>query len=116
MEMKKLRLRARGAAMYPHHGNSTQHGSARRFVGRVFDPNMGDAGGWPPSAEADEVLADSESLADYRRAVQDGDLWVADEATASLCGVKFDPKYGGELAEMKDQLAAAKPKAAPAAA
>lgn len=32
----------------------------------------------------------------YRKQVQKGALWAADEETAALCGVRFDPTFGGE--------------------
>jgi len=33
---------------------------------------------------------------EYRDEVTGGCLWPADEATAKLCGVPFDPNFGGE--------------------
>jgi hypothetical protein len=88
--MKKLRVRARGTAMVPN--MEALDAGARRFIGRVFDPTLGPAGGWPASPDITEVPR----RAEYLFAVRDGDLWAADEETAQFCGVKFDPSFGGE--------------------
>ena len=106
--MNTLRLRARGAVLCAHyqaHANGT-----RRFVGRRMDRTLGHdevnpetgqtvkTGGWPSTGEAEDVPY----CAEYVFAVRDGDVWAADEATAKICGVPFDPTFGGEAAEMKD--------------
>ena len=102
--MKKLRVLARGTAMV--FDLERHDAGVRRFVGRKHDRTLGSAtrdesgnevrqGGWPPShkpVEPDEVPF----RAEYMLAVRDGDLWPADEESAALCGVKFDPKFGGE--------------------
>lgn len=97
--MVKLLLRARTGRMRPHF----PLGGGRRFVGRTHDPKMGKNGGWPMSAEPEEVICDGdhelEMLHDYRQAVRDGDVWAADEATAARFGVTFDPDFGGEEPE-----------------
>jgi hypothetical protein len=102
--MNKLRVLARGLAMVPD--LERLEAGVRRFVGRKIDPTLGYAsrdengnvvmsGGWPPSHQPgspDEVPV----RAEYVAHVKDNDLWPADEATAAACGVKFEPRFGGE--------------------
>jgi len=117
--MKKvLRLKARGAAMQPHF---EAHGAGqRRYVGRSFDPSLGHAyldenknrlltGGWPALAEGESFEFDSVTQPDanehfylYVAAVKDGSLWPADDETAQLCGVKWDPTFSGEFDAPKE--------------
>jgi len=47
---------------------------------------------FPSSGNAVEVPNDSY----HRKAVAKGALWPADTATAVVCGVMFDPDFGGE--------------------
>lgn len=103
----KLRLLARGSAMFPD--LKAMEAGARRFIGRRNDPSLGNAGGWVPHVDAVEV---DTHFAEYQKAVRDGDLWPADEETARACNVEFDPKFGGEY----DELAAAEKAAADKAA
>ena len=102
----KLRLRARGSALVPHYGAQEQ--GVKRFVGRRHDPSIGTpyidehgrscmSGGWVSLEDAEEVVSSREHLADYMRHVKDGDCEAADEATAALCGVRFDPKAHEEV-------------------
>lgn len=96
-----LNVRARGSALVPvHEAGSTQ---PRRFVGRAFDASLGQAGGWPFSAEPVTVPLFPpshehylEAWHFYYRALKDKELWPADEATAKACGIEFDPSFGGE--------------------
>lgn len=88
-----LLVRARGLAMCPDF--EAQEARIRRFIGRKHDPKAGKAGGWPSTGKAQEVP----NSAEYVMAVQRGELWAADKATADLCGVVFDPTFGGEPVE-----------------
>lgn len=36
----------------------------------------------------------------YRKLVKKGALWPFDEATALVCGVRFDPTFGGDYPEL----------------
>jgi hypothetical protein len=97
-------LRARGTALCPHYEASENH--VRRFIGRRVDRTIGHdevnpengqtvkTGGFPSTGEAEEVPY----RAEYLFAVRDGDAWAADEETAKVCGVPFDPTFGGEIA------------------
>jgi hypothetical protein len=94
--------------MVPHY--ETQEDSrVRRYHGCKIDGNIG-----PDVKELDDkgketgrvlkqgaVVWHSDvfelpNRGEYLRHLRDKDLWPADEATASLAGVPFDPKYGGE--------------------
>ncbi len=86
----KLSFFARGTAMCPRFDQPTKRG----FVGRKFDA---DIGGWPKVREPVVVVAGSDAATECVLAVVRGDLWPADEATADACGVKFDPKFGGDV-------------------
>jgi hypothetical protein len=60
----------------------------RRFVGRDFDPNVGNAGGWVEKSEPSEVP----ERAEYILALKAGDLLPANEETAKLAGSAFVQK------------------------
>lgn len=79
----KLRVRAAGMALVVNY--EALDAGARRFVGRTFDSSLGPAGGWPADDEPHEVPNREE----YRKALRDGSLEAADQATADLAGVKF---------------------------
>lgn len=105
---KKLRVLARGDRTV--FDLERHEAGIRRYVGRKHDRTLGvvfterDAGGtdnqhrqggWPAShkpAEPDELPY----RAEYLFAIRDGDLWAADKETADICGVAFDPTFGGE--------------------
>lgn len=105
---KKLRVLARGTAMV--FDLERHEAGVRRFIGRKHDRTLGAVfverdhtgvdnqhrqGGWPAShhpREPDEVPY----RAEYLFAIRDGDLWPADKATADICGVPFDPTFGGD--------------------
>jgi hypothetical protein len=101
MPKETLRVRRKGTAMVPHY---EAHPMVRRFHGWKFDDSLGEefehpehkqkmrAGGF---ASHDEVIEVPDTV-EYRRHLRDGDLWPADQATASLVGVKFDATFGGE--------------------
>src|SRR5690348_7889985 len=99
--MQMLKFLSRGNAMV--FDLDLHDVGVRRFIGRRHDKTVGFAGkdengnptmsgGWPSTSKPQEVPARGE----YMMACKDGDLWAADEATAKYCGVKFDPKFGGE--------------------
>lgn len=105
--MKTLSFLARGSAMV--FDLDAHENGVRRFVGRKHDKAIGFpskdkdgnvtmSGGWPALHEAQAVSARGE----YLLACRNGDLWPADEATAQYCGVKFDPRYGGEHEALKE--------------
>lgn len=96
--MKKIRVLARGAAMVCDY--EALAAGSRRFIGRKHDPSLGPNGGWAALGEAQEVPAAGESGVEYVKAVKDRDLWPADEESAKHCGVKFDPEFGGEKADL----------------
>lgn len=93
-----LCVRARGLALIVNY--EALEAGARRFVGRVHDPKLGKNGGWPPDAEPHSVP----NRAEYRKAVADGSLWAADEATAKACGVKFDSAFGASVDATKPEV------------
>lgn len=88
--MARLKFYARGTALVsdPH----AQERGIRRFVGRRFQEVSTGRWGWCPTEKGQET----DPHPDLIRAVRDGDLWPADEATAKACGVGFDPTFGGE--------------------
>lgn len=90
-----FRVLAKGSALVAD--RVAQDAGARRFVGRFFDPTVGLAGGWPALEEPTVVPAFGLHGHEYRRALMDGDLWPADQATADAVGVKFDPDFGGDF-------------------
>lgn len=119
MPGKVLRVLARGDAMVPVH--SAHARGMSRFVGRVWDATAGDgvftSGGHRRVREIVEIQQfegigrSNMDFNEHLKAVRDGDLWAADEATARLCGVKFDSKFGGEYDAVSEP---AKAPAAPA--
>lgn len=107
---QRLRFYCRATAQVtdPH----AQERGIRRCIGRRWQEVTTGRWAWVPSGKAQEV----DSHPDLVKACQDGDLWPADEATAKICGVGFDPKFGDELTESikakKAQLEDEKKKAA----
>ena len=85
--MKSIRVKARGTCCVVDY--RAMGANPKRVIGRVFDAESGD---WTSTGEAVEVPATHE----FRQAVRDGELWAADEASAAICGVKFDSTFGGE--------------------
>lgn len=68
----------------------------RRYVGRHLDTTI--APGQLAYVPNDEVC-ELPSYHEYVRAIQDGDLWAADEDTAAFCRVKFDFAFGANETE-----------------
>lgn len=79
--MATFKVYAAGTAMVSDY--EALASNVRRYVGRVYDPAIGVAGGWVPKKEA-QVVPDR---AEYRQAIKEGDLLAADQATASACNV-----------------------------
>lgn len=93
----KLRFHARGTALVSDFDALDRPNPLRRFIGRRYTEITPGRWGFAPTGEAEEVNARPEII----KAARDGELWPADEATAKACGVKFDPKFGGELTPPK---------------
>jgi hypothetical protein len=133
----KLRFLAKGTAMVPHY--EAQKGNVRRFHGWKHDPTLGpkfkvlDHLGRPTEETKNHggfvkqlgqiisVGIHSEFAGEYIRHLRDGDLWPADEYTARMAKVKFDPDFGAEhkqeaKAEQDAALEAAKQMSADATA
>lgn len=92
----RLRFYARGTALVEDvHAANRATRPVRRMIGRRWQEVEKGRWAWAPTGAPEEV--------DYHRdlvkACQDGDLWPADEATAQLCKVGFDPTFGGEATE-----------------
>jgi hypothetical protein len=88
LQAKSLRFRARGQGLVSHIG--AQEHKVKKFVGRTFLEVSSGQWGFAPTDTDEEVSYDSF----YVKACQDGDLWPADEVTAAICAVKFDPTFG----------------------
>lgn len=87
--MQKLKFYAREDLLVRKAGVAPRVGEATRYYGRKFDAA---SRGYPATAEAVEVDADSEHGRKCIRAcVSESALWPADEATAKHCGVSFTP-------------------------
>jgi hypothetical protein len=107
---KTLRFRARGESLVPHYESLLNQG-IKRFVGRRFDPTIGEpfkddetgeerkSGGFVSTGETEEVPYRFE----YVRECQAGCLWPADEATAKACDLKFDPSFGAPATSAKSE-------------
>jgi hypothetical protein len=85
---KKLRFRARGEALVQN--LERLEAGIKSFIGRKFVQVGPEQWGFDPTG--DEEVA---YRAEYVKACKDGDLYPADEATASACSVSFDPYFGG---------------------
>jgi len=60
----------------------------RRFIGRQYNAELGEAGGWEKKLEPETIPCYN----DYIKAIKDGDLIPADEQTAKICGVPWARK------------------------
>ena len=76
----KLRFYARGTALVSDFDALDRPVPLRRFIGRRYTEITPDRWGFAPSGEADEVSARPEVI----KAAIDGELWPADEATATV--------------------------------
>lgn len=98
--MNTLRFRARGESLVQNF--ERLEAGIKSFVGRkILEVEPGRFGFVPTNAD-EEVL----NRAEYVKACRDGDLYPADQATASMCGVAFDSTFGAAKAAEKP---AAKP-------
>lgn len=100
MPKATLLVRRKGTAMVPDYEALPR---VRRFHGWKHDKEAGDdftvwgttevrrQGAWVGHDESVAVPSTTE----YIRAIRDGDLWPADQATAQRAGVPFDPTFGG---------------------
>lgn len=117
MAEKTLRVLARGTASAPIH--SAHARGMARFVGRVDDLTLG-----TPYVSVDETgiktpgimparvcspeptsFVQSDDPSEFTEQIlhlRQGDLWPADEATARMAGVAFDPLFGGEYVRGAD--------------
>ena len=97
-----LRLRAKGDLLCADY--DAHESGIKRFVGRKHSTDVGHeyrdeqgnllkTGGWISTGEPQELPY----RAELAQAVKEGDCWAADEATAIVCGVAFDPTCGGEV-------------------
>jgi len=109
----RLRFYARGSALVtdPH----AQERGIRRFVGRRWQEVLPGRWAWCPTGEPQAMA----SHPDLVKAVRDGDLWPADEVTATACGVAFSEAFDAETTEtikaFREKKAAAEVAKAPPA-
>lgn len=80
-----LKVRALTHALVPNY--SALDAGSKRFIGRKAVTSADGLLSFEVEGECE--IAD---MAEYRRAVRDGDLEACDAATAALCGVKFIAK------------------------
>lgn len=90
-----LRVRARGTALV--HRLEAMNSSPRQFVGRVWVEIDGKWG-----LKAVDEDCEIPFRAEYVSAVKSGELWAADQETASACGVPFDSTFGGQFAAAEE--------------
>ncbi len=82
----KMRFAARGTACVPDPHGSDATPQRRRMVGRKHEQISPGQWAWVPLKNPDELSYHHDLL----KAVRDGELWAADEATAAACGVPFE--------------------------
>lgn len=102
MTPKKLRFRARGEALVQNF--ERLEAGVKSFVGRKYLEVSPGQWGFAPTNAAEEVAF----RAEYVKACKEGDLYPADAATASACGVSFDPTFGAPKAPEKSAAKAEK--------
>lgn len=85
MKIKQLKVYATPNACIPDFKTIGRANIPRRFIGRQFDPSLGEKGGFPLKSEAETI----DALPEYIAAIKCGDLLAADIETAQLCGVAF---------------------------
>jgi hypothetical protein len=91
MAKQMLRLRARGQALVTDY--EAEDAGRRSYVGRkaVFD------GADLVGFDVTDAVVEKPMRGEYLRALKKGDLFPADQATADLAGVDFDPTFGGAV-------------------
>ncbi len=87
-----LRFYAKGDAVQPDPHGAEAEPQRRRAIARKHQEVTPGKWAWVATAEPETCKYHH----DLVKACKDGDLWAADEATAKICGVKWDPTYGGE--------------------
>ncbi len=99
----KIRVRARGTALCTDYDAADREPPLRRVLGRKYQEVTPGQFGWVPSGE-DEVVRKRPEVA---RAIADGDLYAADQATADWAHsitrsvIEFDPTFGGSVSSQK---------------
>lgn len=105
MSDDKIRVRAKGAALCPDFDGLEREPPVRRYLGRQYAEVTPGRWGFVPTS-ADDTTTKRTELA---RAMADGDLWPADEATAAWASetlgkpVKFDPTFGAPTTNTVDK-------------
>jgi hypothetical protein len=110
MKFDVLRVLPRGTARVPDYAALTGT-RTNRFHGWVADKTIG-AKFIDADSKAEmrhlvhvkklglehviEIRMNDPHIGEYIRHLRDGDLWPADQETATRVGVKFDPTFGGE--------------------
>ena len=86
----RLRFYARGTAQVtdPH----AQERGVRRCIGRRWQEVTTGRWSWVPTDKPEEC----DYHHDLVKACRDGDLWPADQETAELLKLPFDPTFGAE--------------------
>lgn len=106
MARPRLRFYCRGTALVTD--VDAQARGVRRCIGRRWQEALPGQWAWAPTGKPQEV----DYHPDLVKACFDGDLWPADEATAKVCKVSFDPLFGEEptqtIKEFRAELTAEK--------
>lgn len=84
----QLRFHARGTGLVSLPGENRIVGQLPRYIGRSLKMIDG-ATAWPANADAHECDSASDHGARLMKRCRRGELWAADEATATACGVEF---------------------------
>lgn len=109
-----LRLLARGTACMPDPHGSDDNPQRRRIIGRAHKEIKPGEWAWVATGAVEEHPVHNDLI----KAVEDGVLLPADEATAARCGVPFTEearKAATDGAKIADEVKAAKAKAVAAA-
>lgn len=99
MSDDKVRVRARGTALCPDFDAMDRDPPLRRSLGRKYQEIAPGKFAWVPSGQAEAVT----KRAEIARAIADGDLFAADQATADWAhattrvSITFDPTFGGAV-------------------
>lgn len=106
MPRETLRVLARGTALVPNYELASAE-KRNGFIGwscQPIGPEFVDPETKQTRRHAGFVkrighVVEVPARAEYLRELRDGCLWPADQATARLANVQFDPAYGGEHTE-----------------
>lgn len=109
-----VKFYARGDAQMPCPHGAEASPQRRAWVGRKHKQVAPGQWALVPNDFGDPYTAKYHH--DLRKACRDGDLWAADEETARICGVVWDPSFGGVIDPKtgKPPAAAGAPVAPPA--